>query len=325
MKSSRYILGTAIFGLFACSNPTEIETELSSTPNLSDGAQISSSITSTESSTDNGTSTDSKSETSLSSEDQIELSSNVVKSSANEGDMSSESEMSSSSALADPIVNTQECPYDATAKTLTCAEKTYKTTEINGRVWMAENMNYGTYKKNIANLLQTGFEKFCYDNDEANCDKLGGLYQWHTVMGMDKACFQQRCTDIDDSVTTYQGICPMGWHVPLFSEYSELVEFIGGVDIAGRELKVEDFDEPLNWTGGGEWAGTDNYGFAAIPGGRSDFNGGFYNNYHAHLLNTAAYGASVDYVRIYPTFEKVSVEGTSDSKSQGMSLRCIKD
>jgi len=49
--------------------------------------------------------------------------------------------------------------------------------------WMAENLNIGTRanaKENQGNSKI--IEKYCYDDDEANCDTYGGLYDWGDVM-----------------------------------------------------------------------------------------------------------------------------------------------
>jgi hypothetical protein len=60
--------------------------------------------------------------------------------------------------------------------------KLYKTVQIGTKVWMAENLNYGEFVSD--NVTQYGVQKYCYDNDQANCATDGGLYQWHTAMGI---------------------------------------------------------------------------------------------------------------------------------------------
>ena len=52
MKYSKYLLSSAMLGLFACSNPTEIETDLSSSLDKSESVEISSSLVNNGSSTD---------------------------------------------------------------------------------------------------------------------------------------------------------------------------------------------------------------------------------------------------------------------------------
>ena len=74
------------------------------------------------------------------------------------------------------------CNYDASANTLSCSEKTYKTSNLGGKIWMAENM-----------AVYIPDSSVCYGNDHANCDTLGRLYTWGAATN---------------------GLCPKGWTLP---------------------------------------------------------------------------------------------------------------
>jgi len=104
--------------------------------------------------------------------------------------------------------------------------KTYKTFKIGERVWMAENLNYNAEGS------------VCYDNEPANCEQYGRLYNWNTAM---KAC-------------------PKGWHLPSDKEWQILVELVGGKKVAGNMLKATS-----GWNDDGN--GVDSVGFSALPGG----------------------------------------------------------
>jgi len=110
--------------------------------------------------------------------------------------------------------------------------KAYKTVKIGDQTWMAENLNYDA----------EGSE--CYDNDTANSEKYGRLYDWETAVAA----------------------CPDGWRLPTNEEWQKLVDFAGGDGVAGGKLKAES-----------GWAysdnGTDDYGFSALPGGSGGFGG----------------------------------------------------
>jgi len=59
--------------------------------------------------------------------------------------------------------------------------------------------------------------------------------------------------------------CPKDWHLPSYEEWEDLYNFAGGNKIAGKKLKSKtgwnDFE-------GKSGNGTDDFGFAALPGGR---------------------------------------------------------
>ena len=61
--------------------------------------------------------------------------------------------------------------------------QSYNTVEIGTQCWMAENLNIGTRidgsRKQTDNAI---LEKYCYGDNEANCDIYGGLYQWNEMM-----------------------------------------------------------------------------------------------------------------------------------------------
>ncbi len=156
---------------------------------------------------------------------------------SNEGESSSSGMLISSSTIptysqgdAPLAKNDQSCEFDEAANLLKCKEKEYKTVKIGEQIWMAENLDYGEFistediEPNGYSRFQIGSVKFCYDNDESNCDHYGGLYQWHTAMGLNASCSTQNifCGDqINEG--HHQGICPKGWHVPIKEEVVALM------------------------------------------------------------------------------------------------------
>jgi len=123
--------------------------------------------------------------------------------------------------------------------------KVYKTIKIGKQTWMAENLNYDA----------SGSK--CYNNDPANSQKYGRLYDWKTA----------------------KKVCPPGWHLPSDEEWQELVDFAGGKKIAGKKLRAK-----IGWNGKEKSLnGPDEYGFAALPGGRGtpggNFDGGGYDGH----------------------------------------------
>jgi len=80
--------------------------------------------------------------------------------------------------------------------------KQYNITKIGTYCWMAENLNAGTRIDGIIDQQDNGIiEKYCYSDNEANCDQYGGLYIWDELMNW-------------VATSGAQGICPESWHVP---------------------------------------------------------------------------------------------------------------
>jgi Fibrobacter succinogenes major domain (Fib_succ_major) len=99
------------------------------------------------------------------------------------------------------------CPNVATVD---YAGKTYNTIAIGDQCWLKENLDVGTQINGSDNQSDNGtIEKYCANDDPANCATYGGLYQWKEAM---------------QYVTTSgtKGICPIGWHIPTNAELQTL-------------------------------------------------------------------------------------------------------
>ena len=130
--------------------------------------------------------------------------------------------------------------------------QTYNTVEIGDQCWFKENLNAGTMIEWDHNSChpQTNndtIEKYCYQNDSANCAIYGGLYPW---WGM----FLNRSDDL----------CPDGWHVPSNAKWNKLADFLGGSHVAGGKMKETG---TLHWKPPNKGA-TNSSGFTALPSGR---------------------------------------------------------
>jgi len=160
----------------------------------------------------------------------------------------------------------------------------YKIATIGEEVWFAENLNYNAEGSK------------CYNNDPANCEKYGRLYDWSTAMTL----------------------CPSGWHLPSDDEWDALITAVGGSSNAGTKLKATS-----GWSSNGN--GTDDYGFSALPGGDGYSDGGFINveDYGDWWSSTEydsyyAYGRSMGY-------NDGIVYRLNNDKSFLFSVRCLQD
>ena len=139
--------------------------------------------------------------------------------------------------------------------------KRYRTIEIGGKCWFADNLN-----RTLASKV--GQVK-CYGDSEANCETYGRLYNWVAATQ-------------NNAGAGVQGICPTGWHLPTNDEWVAMLQATGGqVNVSGngRGLKSTlNYWRPVTAE---SQIGTNKDGFAGLPGG-----GYFY----AYSANTATYG-----------------------------------
>ncbi|MCD4680222.1 MAG: hypothetical protein K8S00_07525, partial [Bacteroidales bacterium] len=100
----------------------------------------------------------------------------------------------------------------------------YNTVQIGDQCWMAENLNIGERISSSMNQTNNGvIEKYCINNP-GNCDEYGGFYQWNEMMEY-------------STIAGSQGICPNGWHVPTYDEWTILYSYLGGYEVAGGKMK----------------------------------------------------------------------------------------
>ena len=132
--------------------------------------------------------------------------------------------------------------------------KKYKKVVIDTQTWMGENLNY-----NASGSV-------CYGNSADSCAQYGRLYNWATAMDIDAS---YNSTNWNGSDVNHLGACPVGWHVPSDAEWTALENYVGYN--AGTKLKSS-----TGWNSySGGPVGTDLYGFAALPGGYGEPDGGF--------------------------------------------------
>lgn len=69
-------------------------------------------------------------------------------------------------------------------------------------------------------------------------------------------------------------VCPDGWHIPTENDWNILIEFLGGREIAGLEMK----DSGSEYWNSGNSNATNEHGFTAIPVGKYSFT--FHRHYN---------------------------------------------
>lgn len=188
--------------------------------------------------------------------------------------------------------------------------KKYRKTTINGKVWMAENLNYGT-KVTTSGSKQTlaSGKKICYDDDETKCSKDGALYQWHVALGLNSN-YMTSMYDFPDG--NIRGVCPHNWHIPSKSEWDALSS-------EGVKLKSTSF--------GGNNASNFNaraVGYMEQSCCSSSFKT---ETYYARFWEPTQYSGN-NAVNRYMTESKnsISIYANSDNGKQfAVSVRCVQD
>ena len=196
--------------------------------------------------------------------------------------------------------------------------KSYETEQIGTQCWMTENLNIGIRINGVNNQTDNSIiEKYCYNDDTANCTTYGGLYQWDEMM---------------QYVTTEgtQGICPNGWHLPTDEEWKTLEMYLGMSQSEADDTGWRGTDEGEKMKSTSGWLnngnGTNSSGFNALPGGfRHDnetFNGlGYYSFW---WLSSEGPGTYEWYRSLYDGFDQVERDDNYN-KPYGFSVRCIKN
>ncbi|MFH0735699.1 MAG: FISUMP domain-containing protein, partial [bacterium] len=111
--------------------------------------------------------------------------------------------------------------------TIIYSGQSYNTILIGSQCWLKENLNVGTKINGSEEQLNNStLEKYCYDNNETNCNTYGGLYQWAEAVQ-----YQNGATNFTSPSPAFtgnvQGICPTGWHIPTKAEFEILNITVG--------------------------------------------------------------------------------------------------
>jgi len=184
----------------------------------------------------------------------------------------------------------------------------YNTITIGSQVWLKENLkttklNDGSAIPNVTSDSEWGSLNtpgFCwYDNDQAaNKNKYGALYNWFTV--------------------STGKLCPDGWRIPSDSDWTALINSLGGESVAAIKLK-----STTGWYENGN--GTNESGFNGLPAGYRYTNAAFWGvtkNTH-WWTSTEADGSNAKSVGL--EYDPDEIYRDPDGKTLGFSVRCVKN
>jgi uncharacterized protein (TIGR02145 family) len=180
---------------------------------------------------------------------------------------------------------------------------------IGAQEWMSENLNVEHYRsgdpihqvQNKDEWLKLTTGAWCYyNNDPANGNTFGKLYNWYAV---------------NDS----RGLAPEGWHVASDEEWTKLTDYLGGEKSAGGKLKATALWKSLN-TGT-----TNSSGFTAFPCGFR-FSIGDFNDVakYGYFWSASEFNGTLAWFR-YLSYVNSGVLRGYGFKKNGLSIRCLKD
>jgi uncharacterized protein (TIGR02145 family) len=195
---------------------------------------------------------------------------------------------------------------------------------IGTQVWMTSNLDVSTFRngdpireaKTDEEWREAGDNKkpaWCYyENDPANGEKYGKLYNWYAV--------------IDP-----RGLAPVGYHIPSDHEWSVLTDFLtteadkNGINEPGRKrtfgyLGVQMHRADANWTTCD--FGNNSSGFSGLPGGSRDSGIFDYVGYIGSWWSSSEISAERAWFR---SLSCANLDRSEGDKNDGFSVRCLKN
>jgi uncharacterized protein (TIGR02145 family) len=230
------------------------------------------------------------------------------------------------------------CVVIPPAPSFTCGTSTisdkdnnvYNTVLIGTQCWTKQNLKVSKYNDgtaipldNSGNSMGTSWPTWAflttgsyviYANESSsltngNASNYGYLYNWYAA-------------------TDSRKLCPVGWHVPTDTEWTNLIQYIdpassavsnGSSFNAAKKLHA---NSPL-WTPFNY--GTDDYGFSALPGGTTGTGTFEKVNTQAFFWSDTEYDINFAWYRGMDTPSLVVFREKTYRKQMGASVRCLKD
>lgn len=186
----------------------------------------------------------------------------------------------------------------------------YDTVRIDNQTWLKQNLNVTHYNdgspiENITNNILWEYatkDAYCYYNNTSSNSKLyGNLYNGYSIKT--------------------NKLCPIGWHIPTEADWDNLINTLGGIDVAGGKMKETTYE---HWQMPNTGA-TNSSSFTALPSGYRNTYGGF-----SSINVDARWWCAFDSVS-----NKINARGVSyfsgstydfiTTDNLGYSVRCIKN
>ncbi len=217
--------------------------------------------------------------------------------------------------------------------TITYGGQLYNTVLIGDQCWFRENLNIGTMIDGSVDQTQNTpteiIEKYCYGDQETNCDTYGGLYQWAEVVQYLNGASNTTSWDPVPTANV-QGICPTGWHLPTDTEWKTMEMELGMSQEEADNSGLRGTDEggKMKEAGTTHWlspntGATNSSGFTGLPGGYRSNGSFYYLGVIGYWWSSSENGPGAQTRRLADDSEQVA--RYNFSKAFGRSVRCLKN
>jgi uncharacterized protein (TIGR02145 family) len=174
--------------------------------------------------------------------------------------------------------------------------KVYQTVQIGSQCWLASNLDFGTVIESTQSQRDNCIaEKYCYNDNPANCTSQGGLYQWDELM-------------LYDETPADQGFCPSAWHIPTENDWNTLFANWTNNGFAGSPLKYSGYS-----------------GFIALLSGTRHINKSWNFMGFATFFWSSTLKSSIQAWAHGMNDPDPSVSSYPASRANAFSVRCLKD
>ena len=174
--------------------------------------------------------------------------------------------------------------------------KVYPTVQLGSQCWMQKNLNFGNPIQGATEQSDNCLnEKYCYNDNAANCSLYGGLYLWDELMAY-------------TNTPGAQGLCPPGWHIPIQSEWNTLFTLYQNQALAGKPLQDSIFN-----------------GFRAKESGIDYSNISWKFQGFATIYWTSNSYGSIKALSHGMNLQNFSVSDYYSNRSNAFAVRCVKD
>ncbi len=168
--------------------------------------------------------------------------------------------------------------------------------KIGSQEWASEDLKVTKFRNGEDIPLVTDNTEWVELETAAYCISPDGshLYNWYAV-------------------NDPRGLAPDGFHVPSDNEWTELVEHLGGEEVAGEQMKAS------------SWNGTNSSGFNALPSGFRKYWGGLLKEvgYGGYWWTSSADGTNLAwYLALFSDYG--GVYRNNGKFQNGFSVRCLK-